>query len=264
MSQRFAGKIAIVTGAGNGIGIPIATRLAEEGASVVLADREEAAAQAVCRQIVAAGGKAAACRVDICIPAEVEAMVAYARGQFGPAHIMINNAGVGSQKHFLETPLELLQQMLATNVIGTFLCAQAAARDMVKIGGGAIVNFSSHSGLLGSSGRAAYAASKTGIIGMTRVMAVDLAAHNVRVNTVAPGTVATPRIKKSHNDERREAWLRSIPMARYGEPHEIAAAALFLASDDASYITGQTIAVDGGFTVAGLRVKDLGARDGSY
>jgi 3-oxoacyl-[acyl-carrier protein] reductase len=264
MSQRFASKIAIVTGAGNGIGIPIATRLAEEGASVVLADKEEAAAQAVGRQITAAGGKAAACRVDICVPQDVEAMVAYARDQFGPAHIMINNAGIGSQKHFLETPLDLLRQMLETNVVGTFLCAQAAARDMVRIGGGAIVNFSSHSGLLGSSGRAAYAASKSAIIGMTRVMAVDLAEHNIRVNTVAPGTVATARIKKSHNDERREAWLRSIPMARYGEPDEIAAVALFLASDDAAYITGQTIAVDGGFTAAGLRVKNLGARDGSY
>jgi 3-oxoacyl-[acyl-carrier protein] reductase len=264
MSQRFAGKIAIVTGAGNGIGIPIATRLAKEGASVVLADKEEAAAQAVCRQITAGEGKAAACRVDICVPKDVEAMVAYARDQFGPVHIMINNAGIGSQKHFLETPLDLVRQMLETNVVGTFLCAQAAARDMVKLGGGAIVNFSSHSGLLGSSGRAAYAASKSGIIGMTRVMAVDLAEHNIRVNTVAPGTVATPRIKKSHNDERREAWLRSIPMARYGEPDEIAAAALFLASDDAAYITGQTIAVDGGFSAAGLRVKNLAARDGSY
>ncbi len=191
MSQRFASKIAIVTGAGNGIGIPTATRLAEEGASVVLADKEEAAAQSVCRQITAAGGKAVACRVDICVPKDVEAMVAYAREQFGPAHIMINNAGIGSQKHFL-------------------------------------------------------------------------AEHNIRVNTVAPGTVATARIKKSHNDERREAWLRSIPMARYGEPDEIAAAALFLASDDAAYITGQTIAVDGGFTAAGLRVKNLSARDGSY
>ena len=264
MTQRFASRIAIVTGAGNGIGIPLATRIAEEGASVVLADKDEAAAQAVCRQIVAADGKTAAYRVDICVPTDVEAMVAFCRERFGPAHIMMNNAGIGSQKHFLETPLELLHKLLETNVVGTFLCAQAAARDMVKTGGGAIVNFSSHSGLLGSSGRAAYAASKTAIIGMTRVMAVDLAAHNIRVNAVAPGTVATPRIKKTHNDERREAWLRAIPMARYGEPHEIAAAALFLASDDAGYITGQTIAVDGGFTVAGLRVKNLAARDGSF
>jgi 3-oxoacyl-[acyl-carrier protein] reductase len=264
MSNRFTDKIAIVTGAGNGIGVAIATRLAAEGASVVLADKDHDAARRVCECIVTEGGKAAACQVDICNPALVDAMVAFARDRFGPAHILINNAGIGSQKHFLETPLDMLHKMLETNIVGTFLCAQAAARDMVGIGGGAIVNFSSHSGLLGSSGRAAYAASKAGIIGMTRVMAVDLAEHNIRVNTVAPGTVATERIKHSHNDERREAWLRSIPMARYGEPSDMAAAALFLASDDATYITGQTIAVDGGFTIAGLRVKNLAAKDGSY
>lgn len=264
MTQRFAGRIAIVTGAGNGIGAAIAARIAAEGAAVVAADKDESAAQKVCAEVAAAGGKAAACRVDICVPADVEAMTSFTRERFGPAHILINNAGLGSQKHFLETPLEMLRLMLDTNIVGTFLCAQAAARDMVGLGGGAIVNFSSHSGFLGSSGRAAYAASKAGIIGMTRVMAVDLAQHNIRVNTVAPGTVATPRIKASHNEERRETWLKSIPMARYGEPHEIAAAALFLASDDAAYMTGQTIAVDGGFTIAGLRVKNLAAKDGSY
>lgn len=264
MLLRFANKVAIVTGAGNGIGKAIATRLASEGAAVVLADKDFAAAERVGAQIVASGGHARACRADIGVARDIEAMMAFARASFGAAHIMINNAGVGSQKHFLETPLELLQQQLSVNLVGTFLCAQAAAREMIALGGGAIVNFSSHSGLLGSSGRAAYAASKAGIIGMTRVMAVDLAEHNIRVNTVAPGTVATERIKQSHNDERRDAWLKSVPMGRYGEPHEIAAAALFLASDDAAYITGQTIAVDGGFTIAGLRVKDLAAKDGSY
>ncbi|RPI41037.1 MAG: SDR family oxidoreductase, partial [Betaproteobacteria bacterium] len=203
MSQRFANKIAIVTGAGNGIGLCIATRLAAEGAAVVLADKEEAAARKACSDIVATGAKAVACKVDICVPESIEAMLAFARSSLGPAHIMINNAGIGSQKHFLEPQPETLHSMLQTNVVGTFLCAQGAARDMVKLGGGAIVNFSSHSGLLGSSGRAAYAASKAGIIGMTRVMAVDLAQHNIRVNTVAPGTAATERIKKSHNKERR-------------------------------------------------------------
>ena len=264
MSQRFANKIAIVTGAGSGIGRCIAIRMAAEGAAVVLADKNAASATAVSAEIAATGAKAAACEVDICVPESIDAMFAFARSRYGRAHVMINNAGVGSQKHFAQPQMDVLQAMLQTNVVGTFLCAQGAARDMIELGGGAIVNFSSHSGLLGSSGRAAYAASKSAIIGMTRVMAVDLADHGIRVNTVAPGTVATERIKKSHNDERREAWLRSIPMARYGEPEEIAAAALFLASDDASYVTGQTIAVDGGFTVAGLRVKNLAAKDGTY
>jgi 3-oxoacyl-[acyl-carrier protein] reductase len=264
MSTRFANKIAIVTGAGSGIGRCISTRLAAEGAAVVLADKNVASAQAACAEINASGAKAAACEVDICVPASIDAMFAFARSTFGRAHIMINNAGIGSQKHFAESQMDVLHSMLQTNVVGTFLCAQGAAQDMIELRSGTIVNFSSHSGLLGSSGRAAYAASKSAIIGMTRVMAVDLAEYGIRVNTVAPGTVATERIKKSHNDERREAWLRSIPMARYGEPEEIAAAALFLASDDASYVTGQTIAVDGGFTIAGLRVKNLAAKDGTY
>lgn len=257
MSADFSGKTAIVTGSGTGIGAAIARRLAAAGAQVTLADKNEASAQAVCAEITAAGGKAVACRVDICIPEEVQAMVDYSRDLFGPAHIMINNAGLGSQKRFLDTPLDTLRAMLEVNVIGTFLCAQAAARDMVEMGRGRIVNFSSHSGLLGSSGRAAYAASKGGVIAMTRVMAMELGPQGITVNAVAPGPIDVPRSRQQHNSERREAWQRAIPVGRYGEPDEVAAVAVFLASDDASYINGQTISVDGGFTAAGLYVKNL-------
>jgi 3-oxoacyl-[acyl-carrier protein] reductase len=254
MSQRYAGRVAVVTGGGNGIGAATAKRLAEEGGAVVVADIDDAGAQSVRAEIAAAGGKAVACRVDIRDPAQVEAMFERARREWGPAGILVNAAGVGAQKHFLDTPLETLENMLDVNVKGTWLCTQAGARDMVKLGGGRIVNFSSHSGLLGSSGRSAYAASKGGIIAMTRVMAEDLARHNITVNAVAPGPIAVARQK--HNDERREAWLREVPLGRYGKPEEVAAVALFLVSDDASYVTGQTIAVDGGFTAAGLRVKN--------
>ena len=175
--HRFAGRTAVVTGGGNGIGAATAARLAVEGAVVVVADIDE-----------------------------------------------------------------------------------AGARDMVKLGGGRIVNFSSHSGLLGSSGRAAYAASKGGVIAMTRVMAIDLAQHGITVNAIAPGPIAVPR--QRHNKERTEAWLKAVPLARYGTAEDVAGAALFLVSDDASYITGQTISVDGGFTAAGLRVRNPNDYDG--
>jgi NAD(P)-dependent dehydrogenase (short-subunit alcohol dehydrogenase family) len=257
MSKRFENKTVIVTGGGIGIGAATALRFVEEGAAVIVADQDEASAQAVSAQIVASGGKAAAIRVDIRVQQDIEAMIAFTASRFGPAHILINNAGIGSQKLFLETSLEMLDNMLDVNIRGTFMCAQAAGREMVKIGGGSIVNLSSHSGLLGSSGRAAYAASKGGIIAMTRVMAVDLAPHGIRVNAIAPGPIDTPRIRASHNEERHQAWLRAVPLARIGAPEEVAAVAAFLASDDASYVTGQTLAVDGGFSAAGLRVKNL-------
>jgi len=257
VSQRFARKIAVVTGAGTGIGEAIARRIAAEGARVVVSDRDGRSARAVADDIARTGGDCVACEADVRDAARVEALFELTRKQYGRAHIVLNNAGVGSQERFVETSMQTLQLMLQTNVVGTFLCAQAAARDMIELGAGAIVNFSSHSGLLGSTGRAAYAASKGGIIAMTRVMAVELAAHGIRVNAVAPGPIDVPRSRAQHNEERRSAWQRAVPLARYGAPEEVAAAALFLASDDASYITGQTISVDGGFTAAGLRVENL-------
>jgi len=257
MTERFAGKVAIVTGGGDGIGAATAVRFAKEGAAVIVADKDEANAHAVCARITAAGGKAAACRTDVRSLQDIEAMIAFTAASFGPASFLINNAGVGAQKPFLDTPLEMLDTMFEVNLKGTFMCAQAAAREMVKLGGGAIVNVSSHSGLLGSNGRAAYAASKGGVIAMTRVMAIDLAQFGIRVNAIAPGPIDTPRIRVQHNEERHQAWLRAVPLARIGEPEEVASVAAFLASEDASYVTGQTLAVDGGFSAAGLRVKNL-------
>jgi len=257
LSTRLQGKIAVVTGSGNGIGRAIAQRFAREGAAVVVADLDTTAASAVADEINKEGHRALPCHVDIRKPEQIEAMFAFTREKFGVLDILINNAGIGGQRHFLDTPLEMLRNMIEVNVIGTYLCAQHAAHEMVPLKRGRIVNFSSHSGLLGSTGRSAYAASKGGVIAMTRGMAVDLAEHNILVNAIAPGPIDVPRSRAQHTAERRTNWERAVPLARYGEPPEVAALALFLASDEASYITGQTLTVDGGFTAAGLRVTQL-------
>lgn len=254
--MNLKGKTAIVTGAGTGIGADTARRLAAGGASVVLADLDQEGAAQVCAEITARGGAAAIHHVDIRDLPSVEELFAFTAATFGRLDIMINNAGASAQQHFLKTTPEVLQTVLDVNVKGTFFCAQFAARAMSDGTGGSIINISSHSALLGSSGRAAYAASKGAIVSMTRAMAVDLAALSIRVNCVAPGAIEVPRrYKPAHNEERRQAWLRAVPLSRYGSPSEVAAVVLFLASDESSYMTGQTLAVDGGFSAAGLRVS---------
>lgn len=249
------GKVAIVTGAGTGIGAATALRLSQAGAAVVLADQDEPAAAKVSAELKESGATVASFRVDITKLDQLERLFEFTTATFGAVGILINNAGASAQHHFLKTPPEVLQKVLDVNVTGTFFCAQLAARIMSENGGGSIVNVSSHSALLGSSGRAAYAASKGAIVSMTRVMAVDLAAFRIRVNCIAPGPIEVPRrYKPAHDAERQQAWLKAVPLKRYGDPSEVASVALFLASDEASYVTGQTLAVDGGFTAAGLRV----------
>lgn len=257
MSEKLSATTAIVTGAAGGIGAATAKRFAREGAALVVADKDGPGAHRVAGEIAAEGGRAIACPADMCNPLQIETMLAEAKRAFGRIHVLVNNAGQGAQVHFLETTMETWKAMIDNNLTGTFLCSQIVARDMAHAGGGRIINIASHSGLLGSSGRAAYAAAKGGIIAMTRVMAVDLAEYNITVNCIAPGPIDVPRIRNSQSEERRNAWYAAVPQGRYGEPEEIAGVALFLASDDASYVNGQTLAVDGGFTAAGLRVKQI-------
>jgi NAD(P)-dependent dehydrogenase (short-subunit alcohol dehydrogenase family) len=244
--MRLQGKVAVVTGGLSGIGAAIAARFAAEGARVVAADL--AAAEAPLDGAAAI----APLRVDVTQEASTEAMSAAVLAAHGRIDILVNCAGFGQDIPFLDTPVAVLDRIMAVNVRGTFLAAQACGRAMRDAGSGAIINIGSVSGLAGSSGRSAYGASKGAIVTLTQVMAIDLAQYGIRVNAIAPGPVDTPLTRRVHTQATREAWTRATMLRRYGTPEEIAAAALFLASDDASYVTGHILPVDGGFAAAGM------------
>ncbi|MEO0670445.1 MAG: SDR family NAD(P)-dependent oxidoreductase [Pseudomonadota bacterium] len=245
--MRFENKAAIVTGAAHGIGQAIARRLAREGARVLICDIDLEAAQTVAKDI---GDSASARRCDVSKRADVEAAVDEAVADFGQLDVMVANAGIVDRAPFLEMTDALFDRVIATNLNGTFYACQSAARAMVAAGTpGAIVTMASNSGIFGGRGRAAYGASKAGIINMTQTMAIELAGHGIRVNAVAPGATRT---RVTHGDTPPDTVVARMPMARYGEPDEIAAVAAFLASDEASFTTGHVYCADGGFTVAGV------------
>jgi len=248
---RLAGKVAIVTGAGRGIGRSIALRLAREGASVLVADILDENARKVADEI-AAGSIARAMRVDVAVPEDIQAMVEGARTSWGRVDLLVNVAGIGLTKNVLATTLDEWERMLRVNLTGTFLCSQAAARVMVEQRSGKIINIASLSGQRGGTGRAAYGASKGGVTVLTKVMAVELAPFGITVNEIAPGPVNTEMTAITHDQATREACYNLIPMPRYAERDEIADAAVFLASTEADFINGHTLNVDGGFGAAGL------------
>ncbi|MBX6313510.1 MAG: glucose 1-dehydrogenase [Isosphaeraceae bacterium] len=250
--MRLRDKVAIITGSGRGIGREMALRFAAEGARVVVADVDAAASAGVAGEVWAAGGIARVSAVDVTDPAGVQVMIEGVLADFGRIDVLVNNAGVGLNKPFLTTTLEEWERQIRVNLTGTFLCSQAAARAMVRRGGGRIVNVASISGQRGGQGRAAYGAAKAGVILLTKVMAVELAPLGVRVNAIAPGPVDTEQSRGTHTEATRRAYRQRIPVGRYGERSEIAAAALFLASDEASFIVGHVLNVDGGFGAAGL------------
>ncbi len=249
---RLKGRVAIVTGGASGIGREIAGLFAAEGARVVVADINEAAAGAAVADIVSAGGLALSVPVDISDPRRVRSLVDETVGRYDGIDILVNNAGVGLNRPFLETTLEEWNHLLDVVLTGTFLCSQAAARVMVPRRKGTIINIASISGQRGAQGRAAYGAAKAGVIQLTRIMAVELAAAGLRVNAISPGPVVTSQSNGTHTAATRQSYLDRIPLHRYGERHEIAAAALFLASDESTFIQGHILNVDGGFHAAGL------------
>ncbi len=252
MAVRLGGKVAIITGAAGGIGAASAGLFVREGASVLLADRNAAEVEATARRIDADGERARAIVVDVQDEAAVARMVRTALDRWGRFNILVNNAGVASGINVLAATDAEFDRVLAINLKGPLLCCKHALRAMLEHGGGAIVNVASISSTCGIPGQAIYGPSKAGLLQLTRQLAVEFADRNVRVNAVSPGTIETPMVDALlHDPERRPKldWLRARhPIGRFGRPEEVAAAILFLASDEASFITGANIAVDGGYT----------------
>ena len=250
MSQKLQGKTAIVTGGGHGIGGAIASRLAADGVQVLVVDIRRERAEAKAAEITGKGGKASGAAADVRVRTDVELAVGRAVGHYGRLDILVNAAGLMDRAPFLAMDDELWRRVLDTNLYGTFLFCQTAAKQMVaQKSGGAIVNIASGSGILGGQGRAAYGASKAGVINLTQTMAIELAVHDIRVNAVAPGPVKTRPEQGAHLGPNVASRM---PMKRFGRPEEIAAMTAFLASDEASFTTGHTFAADGGFTIAGI------------
>lgn len=254
----LTGKSATVTGAGRGMGEAIARTLAAKGAAVVVSDIDGATAEAVAAAIRGAGGRAIGLRIDVTQEEDAARLAEAAVAEFGRLDIHVNNAGISTTKLFLETGKADMERILGVNLIGAFLCAQAAVRQMLPHGAGRVIDIASLSGQRGGIGRSAYGASKAGLELLTKVMSVELAAKGILVNNVAPGAIATQMAVEQHDARTREAYHYLIPQRRYGTPEEVAAMVAFLASDEASHVSGATMNVDGGFLGAGLMFERAG------
>ncbi|MBS0475264.1 MAG: SDR family oxidoreductase [Proteobacteria bacterium] len=248
-SPNFTGKVVLITGASSGIGRATAVAFGRAGAKVVLGDLNEEAA-ATASQIKAAGGEALFVKTDVSQPASVEALVQAAVGAHGRLDVAFNNAGLLPRTADLaDMTTEDFDRTIAVDLRGVFLCLKYEIRQMLSNGGGAIVNTASVAGLVADPGMAPYVAAKHGVVGLTKAAALDYATRNIRVNAVAPGLVATPMTERWLADPAfKGKLLQNSPIGRAAQPEEIAGTVLYLSSDAASFVTGQTYVIDGGQT----------------
>ncbi len=252
-TQRLAGKVALVTGAASGIGRAAALLFAAEGAQVAVADIDAAGAADVASEIASASGEAVAIAGDVSTDAGAGAIVAQALARLERVDVLVNSAGINANCRLVDVTDELVERLFSVNLKGTLFMAKHAARAMIRAGGGAIVNVASATAVRPRPDMPVYASTKGAVVSLTRSMAIDLAAGNIRVNAVSPGSTDTPMLDRTYaampdSEARRLRNIQAVPLKREGRSSEIGQVILFLASDEASYVTGQIVGVDGGTT----------------
>lgn len=255
MSLRLRSKVALITGAGSGLGREACLLFAREGAKIAAVDLVPQTGEQTVRAITSNGGDAIFLKADVSSKTDVEASINQAWRKFGRLDILYNNAGVNVHKSLLDLEENDWNRVIDTNLKSVYLGSKYAARLMIQQGGGSIINTASALGTVGLPGVTAYSASKGGIIALTKALAIELAPQKIRVNCICPGATETPMLDEMFKGksglelaEERKAHLAGIPLSRFGQPADIANAALFLASDESSFITGSVLLVDGGFT----------------
>lgn len=251
-NMRLKDKVAIVTGGASGIGFAIAAKFASEGAKVVIIDIAGDKAEEAAERIRKSGGEAIAFQGDVSSRGRVEEIISEVLRRYGKIDILVNNVGIYRGKPFWEEPLEFWELLFKVNVLGIVIPSQVVVKHMMERRSGVIINISSKAAVVGEPGHAAYSASKGAVLSLTRAMAVELAPYNIRVNAICPGPTETPLLFAVTDENERKRMASRCILGRLAKPEDIAGAALYLASDEASYVTGQALIVDGGMTITAV------------